>query len=66
MFLHFKLFYFRIHGDTLSGGELIIGGSDPDKYIEPFTYVPISIYGSWSIDFNEYISIFTRLFHNMI
>lgn len=33
--------------DAEDVGELIFGGSDPEKYEEPFTYVPVTEQGYW-------------------
>merc|ERR1712002_793890 len=42
-------FYIKRHpnGADDDGGELLFGGSDPSKYKEPMTYVPVSQQGYW-------------------
>lgn len=38
---------------TEPGGEIIFGGSDPEKYNGPFTYVPVTKHGYWQFGLNE-------------
>lgn len=37
--------------------ELVFGGSDPNRYIEPLTYVPIINPGHWEFQLDEYVCI---------
>ncbi|XP_034476407.1 lysosomal aspartic protease-like [Drosophila innubila] len=46
-------FYLSIDGTTSMGGELILGGSDPNYYIGNMTYVPISRDDYWQFDMSE-------------
>lgn len=43
------VFSFYLSRDESSnvGGELILGGSDPNYYVPPFTYVPVDKQGYW-------------------
>ena len=44
--MNFVIFFFRTEGKT-PGGELILGGSDPEHYTGDFTYVPVTKKGYW-------------------
>lgn len=65
---HFKstIFLFSVYFSQLNfrdpnsaeGGEIIFGGSDPDKYTGPFTYVPVTRHGYWQFELDEYVFIF--------
>lgn len=43
------------NSSSAEGGEIIFGGSDPEKYIEPFTYVPVTDKGFWMFSLDEYV-----------
>lgn len=47
-------FNFR-NSSSVEGGEIIFGGSDPEKYIEPFIYVPVIDKGFWIFSLDEYV-----------
>lgn len=44
---------FRRDPTSGSGGELVFGGSDPDKYTEPLTYVSLTERGYWQFGLDE-------------
>lgn len=47
----FICFFFR-DPSAPQGGEIIFGGSDPDKYVGNFTYVPVTKKGYWQFEMN--------------
>lgn len=48
-------FYLTRNGTSSDGGELILGGVDPDHYSGAFTYVPISTQGYWQFQMTSAI-----------
>lgn len=38
-------------------GELVFGGSDPENYVEPFTYVPVTKQGYWQFQLDGCVCI---------
>lgn len=65
IFLIFCLFLNIIFRDPNSaeGGEIIFGGSDPEKYTGPFTYVPVTKHGYWQFELDEYVLFFNFCFN---
>lgn len=53
----FCTFQFR-DPNSKPGGEIIFGGSDPEKYTGSFTYVPVTREGYWQFNLDEYVLIF--------
>lgn len=45
---------YRKEGATV-GGELILGGSDPNYYTGQFNYVPVSQEGYWQFAVDGYV-----------
>lgn len=45
---------YRKQGATV-GGELILGGSDPNYYTGQFSYVPVSQEGYWQFGVSGYV-----------
>lgn len=43
-------FYLKRNGTAFQGGELILGGIDPDYFIGPLTYVPVTQQAYWQFN----------------
>lgn len=56
----FLIFYFYRDPSNTEGGEIIFGGSDPEKYVKPFMYFPITEKGYWQFEMDEYEFIFIQ------
>lgn len=48
-FINYFLFGVTVFRNTSAadGGEIVFGGTDPDKYRGEFSWVPISVKGYW-------------------
>ncbi|XP_038944991.1 napsin-A isoform X1 [Rattus norvegicus] len=42
-------FYLNRDSEGSDGGELVLGGSDPDHYVPPLTFIPVTIPAYWQV-----------------
>ena len=49
-------FYLNRNPDAEMGGEMVLGGSDPNYYTGDFTYVPVQREGYWEIAMEDMAS----------
>ncbi|XP_029160639.1 lysosomal aspartic protease-like isoform X1 [Nylanderia fulva] len=55
-------FYFNKNFSAKVGGELILGGTDPDYYEGELTYVPVNEKGYWQFTIDK-ITIYNHIFY---
>lgn len=49
-------FWLNRNPDDPVGGEMVLGGSDPDHYEGDFTYIPVTKEGYWQIDMDSMVA----------